>query len=199
MSSISSPPAGSTSPFISIVAKSLCHQELFNRIIDAYPRTRHGLLSSLRDGEEDPDLLELVVLRKLVDFPLDFEEEITRISVLAPKTRANVRLVIDTMRGLVPTENDIFSPMDCPLQARDSSVVLESLNLSYIPTEQLWALEVEMLEDRLRRYGEGHTINRFSARYNRFALHWMQTQLAQFLGISVPSGDDLVSAIDART
>ncbi|KAK7030437.1 hypothetical protein VNI00_014008 [Paramarasmius palmivorus] len=173
---------------------SPCHQELFNRVIDAYARTPDGFLVTLVDKGEALQLLELIVLRRLVDFPMQMERRFPRISFLLPKTRSNIRLIVRTIKHLLPQKSHLFDSMDCPLG--HFHVANQRLDLSDVPLNQLWAVEVLRLKGMLNRPGRART-NTFAVRYDKYTLQWLQTRLAQLLGVDVLEGKQLNDAVDS--
>ncbi|KAK7032451.1 hypothetical protein VNI00_013009 [Paramarasmius palmivorus] len=171
-----------------IAISSPCHQEFLNRVIDAYPRAPDGLLETLCNGGEGLRLLELAILRKLADYLINMERKIPQLSFITPRTRANVRLIINTMKKLIPGHDVLFDAMDCP-SSQPFQEVQHVVDLSDVPLHQLWATEFIRIHSSF-----SHFRHPVSMRYDRYEANWLQTRLPQFLGIDALSGQGLIDA-----
>jgi hypothetical protein len=120
--------------------------------------------------------------------------KLPRVPLLSDHTRANVRLVIDTMKKIVP-DVPFQNYLDCPPPFEHSSNV-QHVNISDIPTQLLWACEVKRLESLVRKAAEAG-VRDVGSEYDVHTLNWMRSGLPLFLGIRVISGQELHNAANA--
>ncbi|KAK7035307.1 hypothetical protein VNI00_012074 [Paramarasmius palmivorus] len=115
------------------------------------------------------------------------------VPILTNHTRANVCLVVDTMRKAEPNK-PVFDVMECPPPCEDFPHV-NHIDLSDVSIQLLWACEAKCLEKLLKLAAE-EGVHNIGLEYDQQSLKWMQTGLAKFLGVEVLTGQELADASD---
>ncbi|KAK7032069.1 hypothetical protein VNI00_013438 [Paramarasmius palmivorus] len=167
-----------------------CHMELFNRIVDLYPRSEQGTLVSLRGskGESGAGQLELLLLRKYADFPISCQRLLPGLPLLTTTFRKNVCLV-DASFGSKWFESSMqsyaMSLSPCP-----GGEPAAELDMSGISTSRLWAADMIRLEGQTLCAKEERG-DLMETLYDQCTLVWIRGDLAKLLGVEVVSGREL--------
>ncbi|KAK7021320.1 hypothetical protein VNI00_017422 [Paramarasmius palmivorus] len=169
-------------------------QELFNRVVDAYPRGSNGFLGPIQPGSSPEDAkLELIALHNLATFPLDYQRFTSDRPVLTERFRKNLKLVIDSLLSLLAgdTESEsIRRRLECPPGGS-----VPERDLSVATTTQLWAVQVHRLVGSLKTQldvGAGLVQGQFDV----YTLYWMYTTLADMLGVDIEAGVSIQHHVD---
>ncbi|KAK7016392.1 hypothetical protein VNI00_018918 [Paramarasmius palmivorus] len=175
------------------------HMELFNRVIEAYPRTSTGKLASYQSkgGFERIFALELIILRKYAEYAIHIQRHLPLIPLLTARFRANLgRVVLALQENSVDPSMATYASTFVPCPGGE---VASERDLSDVSSSQLWAVEMVRLE--------GHLLGKRGARsdlmdslYDHCMLVWARGDLAKLLLVDVLVGWDLyseaVSAMD---
>jgi hypothetical protein len=138
------------------------------------------------------------LLTDIQEFPIYIQHCLPYTSFLTARFRSNVDLVAQGIEKIITDEKDLIeNVVKCP-PGEDAP----ELDLSTIPIQQLWAVEVARLQ-RMLHYNT--FLNRPAFRgpagelvktYDTRTLHWLNTSFAQFLNITPLTPQQLDNAVN---
>ncbi|KAK7037370.1 hypothetical protein VNI00_011120 [Paramarasmius palmivorus] len=168
------------------------HMELFNRVVEAYPCTSTGSLSSYQSKGDSGGIfeLELIILRKYAEYAIHVQRHFPVVPLITARFRANLGRVTSALQATLCNPSMVryvADLMPCP-----GGEVASERDLSSVTCSELWAIEMVRLEGHLIS-GKGARNDLMGSLYDHCTLIWARNELAKLLQVDVVSGWDLYS------
>ncbi|KAK7032391.1 hypothetical protein VNI00_013139 [Paramarasmius palmivorus] len=161
--------------------------ELFNRVVDAYPRTARGRLSTVHSLKESGGVhqLELVLMRKFADYSIQLQRQFPGQPLLTNRFRNNVCLVSSSMKDVL-SDSSMESYTSRLTHCPGGEHAVER-DLSSFTSSQLWAVEMVRLDSH-SMMGNDVRGGIMESLYDRCAVVWVRNELPKYLGVDVADG-----------